>query len=44
MRLVMDMFRLVVEVTSTLERFVHLPSDWVVERTFGWLNWWSAFK
>jgi putative transposase len=42
MRLVMDMFRWIVEIVlRPLEKkgFVHLPKRWVVERTFGWLNW-----
>ncbi len=40
--LVMDMFRWIVEIVlRPLEkkRFVQLPKRWVVERTFGWLNW-----
>jgi putative transposase len=39
---VMDMFRWIVEIVlRPLEKkgFVHLPKRWVVERTFGWLNW-----
>jgi putative transposase len=42
MHWVMDMFRsLVTIVLRPLEKkgFVHLPKHWVVERTFGWLNW-----
>lgn len=42
MRWVMDMFRWIVEIVlRPLEQkgFVHLPKRWVVERTFGWLNW-----
>jgi putative transposase len=42
MRLIMDMFRWIVEIVlRPLEKkgFVHLPKRWVVERTFGWLNW-----
>ncbi len=42
MRFVMDMFRWIVEIVlRPLEHkgFVHLPKRWVVERTFGWLNW-----
>lgn len=42
MRWVMDMFRWIVEIVlRPLERkgFVVLPKRWVVERTFGWLNW-----
>ena len=42
MRWVMDMFRWIVEIVQRpLEKkgFVHLPKPWVVERTFGWLNW-----
>ncbi len=42
MRWVMDMFRWIVEIVlRPLEKkgFVHLPKRWVVERTFGWLNW-----
>ena len=40
--LVMDMFRWIVEIVlRPLEKkgFVQLPKRWVVERTFGWLNW-----
>lgn len=39
---VMDMFRWIVEIVlRPLEKkgFVLLPKRWVVERTFGWLNW-----
>lgn len=39
---VIDMFRWIVEIVlRPLEQkgFVHLPKRWVVERTFGWLNW-----
>lgn len=42
MRWVMDTFRWIVEIVlRPLEKkgFVHLPKRWVVERTFGWLNW-----
>jgi len=42
MRFVMDMFRWIVEIVlRPLEKkgFVPLPKRWVVERTFGWLNW-----
>jgi putative transposase len=42
LRWVMDMFRWIVEIVlRPLEKkgFVHLPKRWVVERTFGWLNW-----
>ncbi|TAE52325.1 MAG: IS5 family transposase [Nostocales cyanobacterium] len=42
MRWVMDMFRWIVTIVlRPLEKkgFVHLPKRWVVERTFGWLNW-----
>ncbi len=41
-RWVMDVFRWIVEIVlRPLEKkgFVHLPKRWVVERTFGWLNW-----
>jgi len=41
-RWVMDMFRWIVEIVlRPLEKksFVQLPKRWVVERTFGWLNW-----
>lgn len=39
---VMDMFRWIVEIVlRPLEKkgFFVLPKRWVVERTFGWLNW-----
>lgn len=39
---VIDVFRWIVEIVlRPLEKkgFVHLPKRWVVERTFGWLNW-----
>lgn len=42
MRWVIDMFQWIVEIVlRPLEKkgFVHLPKRWVVERTFGWLNW-----
>ena len=42
MHWVMDMFRWIVEIVlRPLEKkgFVHLPKRWLVERTFGWLNW-----
>jgi putative transposase len=42
MRWVMDMFQWIVEIVlRPLEKkgFVLLPKRWVVERTFGWLNW-----
>ena len=42
MRWVMNMFRWIVEIVlRPLEKkgFVVLPKRWVVERTFGWLNW-----
>ena len=42
MHWVIDMFRWIVEIVlRPLEKkgFVHLPKRWVVERTFGWLNW-----
>lgn len=42
MRWVMDMFRWIVEIVlRPLEKkgFTILPKRWVVERTFGWLNW-----
>jgi putative transposase len=38
----MDMFRWIVQIAlRRLEKkgFVLLPKRWVVERTFGWLNW-----
>lgn len=41
-RWVMDVFRWIVEIVlRPLEKkgFVLLPKRWVVERTFGWLNW-----
>ena len=41
-RWVMDIFRWIVEVVlRPLQKkgFVLLPKRWVVERTFGWLNW-----
>ena len=41
-RWVMDMFRWIVEIVlRPLEKkgFVQLPKRWMVERTFGWLNW-----
>lgn len=41
-RWIMDMFCWIVEIVlRPLEHkgFVHLPKRWVVERTFGWLNW-----
>lgn len=41
-RWVIDTFRWIVEIVlRPLEKkgFVHLPKRWVVERTFGWLNW-----
>ena len=42
MRWVMDMFRWIVEIVlRPLQKksFTILPKRWVVERTFGWLNW-----
>jgi len=42
MRWVMDVFRSIVEIVlRPLEKkgFAVLPKRWVVERTFGWLNW-----
>ena len=39
---VIDVFRWIIEIVlRPLEKkgFVHLPKRWVVERTFGWLNW-----
>ena len=39
---VMDRFRWIVEVVLRPQQqkgFVHLPKRWVVERTFGLLNW-----
>ncbi len=39
---VMDMFRWIVQIVlRPLEKkgFILLPKRWVVERTFGWLNW-----
>lgn len=39
---VIDMFTANVKIVlRPLEKkgFVHLPKRWVVERTFGWLNW-----
>lgn len=42
MRWVMDTFRWIVEIVlRPLEKkgFTILPKRWVVERTFGWLNW-----
>lgn len=42
MRWVMDMFLWIVQIVlRPLEKkgFIHLPKRWVVERTFGWLNW-----
>ena len=39
---VIDVFRWIVEIVlRPLEKkgFVYLPKRWVVERTFGWLNW-----
>jgi putative transposase len=42
MRWVMDMFRWIVEVVLRpleVKGLVLLPKRWVVERTFGWLNW-----
>lgn len=41
-RWVMDMFWWIVKIVLRhLEKkgFVYLPKRWVVERTFGWLNW-----
>lgn len=42
MQWVMDMFRWIVEIVlRRLEKkgFTILSNRWVVERTFGWLNW-----
>ena len=42
MRRVMNMFGWIVEIVlRPLEKkgFIVLPKRWVVERTFGWLNW-----
>ena len=39
---IIDVFRWIVEVVLRLlekEGFTLLPKRWVVERTFGWLNW-----
>jgi transposase len=41
-RWIIDRFRWIVEIVlRPLEKkgFVQLPKRWVVERTFGWLNW-----
>ena len=42
MHRIVDLFRWIVEIVlRPLEKkgFVHLPKRWVVEQTFGWLNW-----
>jgi putative transposase len=42
MHWVMDMFGWIIEIVlQPLEEkgLVHLPKCWVVECTFGWLNW-----
>jgi transposase len=42
MQKVMNQFRWIVEVvkrSDDLAGFVVIPKRWIVERTFGWLNW-----
>lgn len=42
MQWVMDTYRWILETIKRSERvkgFVLLPKRWVVERTWGWLNW-----
>lgn len=49
-RWVMDMFRWIVGIVEIVLRplekkgFVLLPKRWVVERTFGWLNWYRRLS
>lgn len=47
MRRVMDSFRWIVEVVvrpQTAQGFEVLPKRWVVERTFGWFNWYRRLS
>ena len=47
MRLVMDTFGFILEAvlrSDKMEGFVVLPKRWVVERTFGWFNYWRRLS
>jgi transposase len=47
MRSVMDTYRWILETIKRSEpakRFVLLPRRWVVERTFGWFNWYRRLS
>jgi putative transposase len=45
--LVMDTYRWILETikrSDTAKGFVLLPRRWVVERTFGWFNWYRRLS
>jgi transposase len=47
MKLIMDLFGLIIEVVLRPQKttgFKILPKRWVVERTYGWFNWWRRLN
>lgn len=47
MKLIMDLFGLIIEVVlrpKEITGFKILPKRWVVERTYGWFNWWRRLN
>lgn len=43
----MDLFGLIIEVVlrpQEVKGFQILPKWWVVERTYGWFNWWRRLN
>ena len=47
MKLIMDLFGLIIEVVlrpQEITGFKILPKRWVVERTYGWFNWWRRLN
>ena len=44
---IMDLFGLIIEVVlrpQEVKEFPILPKRWVVERTYGWFNWWRRLN
>jgi putative transposase len=47
MKLIMDLFGFIIEVVlrpKEITGFKILPKRWVVERTYGWFNWWRRLN
>ena len=47
MKLIMDLLGFMIEVVvrpKEIKGFKILPKRWVVERTYGWFNWWRRLN